>query len=175
MGSVDEVGSVGEVTKTLPWLVWLVWVHKILVWVKKLAPVKILGWQTCVGIFTWVAWVSYRHQKIHRKSPVPDPSKSFSQIITVNLQYHDIKITKQCSDVNCVKIVRIWGLSGSYYATLWVNTGTYSETLHVQYKWRKNLHQKKTTNTNVYVSWSVTVALERNVHLTAKGRCDIQV
>ena len=34
---------------------------------------------------------------------------------------------------------------------------------------------EKTTSTNVYVSWSVTVALKRNVHLTAKGRCDIQV
>ena len=97
-------------------------------------------------------------------------SKSFSQIITVNLQYHDIKITKQCSDVNCVKIVGIWGLSGSYYATFWVNTGTYSGTLHMQYKWKKNLHQKKTTNTNVYVSWSVTVALKCRTLTTSQPK-----
>ena len=30
-------------------------------------------------------------------------SQSFSQLIIVNLQYNGIKITKQCSDVNCVK------------------------------------------------------------------------
>ena len=40
-------------------------------------------------------------------------SQSFSQLITVNLLYNDIKITKQCSDVNCVKSVRIRGWSGS--------------------------------------------------------------
>ena len=36
-------------------------------------------------------------------------TQSFSQLITVNLLYNDIKITKQCSDVNCVKSVRIRG------------------------------------------------------------------
>ena len=29
-------------------------------------------------------------------------SQSFSQLITVNLQYNGIKITKQCSDINCL-------------------------------------------------------------------------
>ena len=44
-------------------------------------------------------------------------SQSFRQLITVNLQYSGIKITRQqCSDVNCVKSVRIRGWSGSYYA-----------------------------------------------------------
>ena len=33
------------------------------------------------------------------------------QLITVNLQYNGIKITKQCSDVNCVKSVCIRGWS----------------------------------------------------------------
>ena len=44
-------------------------------------------------------------------------SQSFSQLITVNLQYNGIKTTKQCSEVNCVKSVRIQGWSGSYYTT----------------------------------------------------------
>ena len=46
-------------------------------------------------------------------------SQSFSQLITANLQYNGItnKITKQCSDVNYVKSVRIRGWSGPYYAT----------------------------------------------------------
>ena len=44
-------------------------------------------------------------------------SQSFSQLITVNLQYNDIKITKQCSDVNCVKSVCIRGWSGPHYVT----------------------------------------------------------
>ena len=38
-------------------------------------------------------------------------SQSFSQFITLNLQDNGIKITKQCSDVNCVKSVRIQGWS----------------------------------------------------------------
>ena len=43
-------------------------------------------------------------------------SQSFSQLIPVNLQYNGIKITNQCSDVNCVKSICIGGLPGSYYA-----------------------------------------------------------
>ena len=35
-----------------------------------------------------------------------------SQLITDNLQYNGIKITKQCSDVNCVKSIRIQGCPG---------------------------------------------------------------
>ena len=31
-------------------------------------------------------------------------SQSFSQLIAVNLKYNGIKIPKQCSDVNCVKV-----------------------------------------------------------------------
>ena len=41
-------------------------------------------------------------------------SQSFSQLVTVNLQYNGIKITKQCSNVNCVKSVRIRGWSDAY-------------------------------------------------------------
>ena len=44
-------------------------------------------------------------------------SQSFSQLITVTLHYNRIKITKQCSDVNCVKSVCIRGWSGPCYAT----------------------------------------------------------
>ena len=61
-------------------------------------------------------------------------SQSFSQLITVNLQYNGIKITKQCSDVNCVKSVCIRSWPGPYYATFCVNMGTYSESLHIQSK-----------------------------------------
>ena len=39
-------------------------------------------------------------------------SQSFRQLITVNLQYYGIKITKQCSDVNFVKSIRIRGWCG---------------------------------------------------------------
>ena len=44
-------------------------------------------------------------------------SQSFSQLIAVNLHYNGIKITKQYSDVNCVKSVYIRGWPGPYYAT----------------------------------------------------------
>ena len=44
-------------------------------------------------------------------------SQSFSQLITINLQYNGIEITKQCFDVNCVKSIRIRDWSGSNYAT----------------------------------------------------------
>ena len=44
-------------------------------------------------------------------------SQSFSQLLTVNLQYSGIKIMMQCSDVNCMKSVCIRGWSGPYYAT----------------------------------------------------------
>ena len=60
-------------------------------------------------------------------------SQSFSQLITVNLQYNGIKITKQCSDVNCVKSIRIRGWSGPHLAIFWVNTGTCSVNLHMQF------------------------------------------
>ena len=54
--------------------------------------------------------------------------------MTVNLQYNGIKITKPCSDVNCVKSVCIRSLPGPYYATFSVNMGTYSTSLHIQSK-----------------------------------------
>ena len=74
-------------------------------------------------------------------------SQSFSQLITVNLQYNGIKITKQCSDVNCVKSVCIRSWPGPYYATFCVNMGTYSASLHIQSKCgNKNSHQKKHLN-----------------------------
>ena len=44
-------------------------------------------------------------------------SQSFCQLITVNLQYNGIKITKQCSDVNCMESVCIRSWPGPYYAT----------------------------------------------------------
>ena len=44
-------------------------------------------------------------------------SQSLNQLITVNLEYNCIKITKQCSDANYVKSVRNRGWSGPYYAT----------------------------------------------------------
>ena len=44
-------------------------------------------------------------------------SESFSQLVTVKLQYSGIKITKQCSDVNCMRSIRIRGYSGPHYAT----------------------------------------------------------
>ena len=34
-------------------------------------------------------------------------SQSFSQLKTLNLQYNGIKITRRCSDVNCLKGVCI--------------------------------------------------------------------
>ena len=53
-------------------------------------------------------------------------SQSFSQLITVNLEYSGIKITKQCSDINCVKSICIRGWSGPHCAIFWVNIGTCS-------------------------------------------------
>ena len=44
-------------------------------------------------------------------------SQSSSQFITVNLQYDGSKMTKQCSDANCVKIICIRGWSGPHYPT----------------------------------------------------------
>ena len=41
-----------------------------------------------------------------------------SQLITDNLQYNGIKITKQYSELNCVESIRFLGWSGPYYATL---------------------------------------------------------
>ena len=38
-------------------------------------------------------------------------SQSFSHLITVNLQYNSIKLTKHCPDVYCVKGIRIRGWS----------------------------------------------------------------
>ena len=70
-------------------------------------------------------------------------SQSFSQLITVNLQCNGIKIKKQCSDVNCLKSVRIRGWSCPHYATFWVNTGTYSVSLHIQSKCRKKFAPEK--------------------------------
>ena len=46
--------------------------------------------------------------------------QSFSQFITVNLQYNGIKIMKQSSDTNWVKILRIRSWPGPYYATFQV-------------------------------------------------------
>ena len=59
-------------------------------------------------------------------------SQSFSQLITVNIQYNGIKITKQCSDVNYVKSIRIWAWSGPHFVIFWVNTGACSVNLHTQ-------------------------------------------
>ena len=50
-------------------------------------------------------------------------SQSFSQLITVNLQYNGIKITKQCSDVNCVKSIRIRGWSVPFLSILSPDAG----------------------------------------------------
>ena len=77
-------------------------------------------------------------------------SQSFSQFITVNLQYNGIKIAKQCSDANCVKIIRIRGWCGPHYPTFWVNARTYSVILHIQSKYGKNSHQKKAPNTDTF-------------------------
>ena len=73
-----------------------------------------------------------------------------SQLITDNLQYNGIKITKQCSDVNCVKSIRILGWSGPYYATVWVNTGTYSVRLHIQSKCGKKFAPEKSSELKKY-------------------------
>ena len=70
-------------------------------------------------------------------------SQSLSQLITVNLQHNGIKIMKQCSDISCVKSIRILGWSGSHYATFWVNAGTYSESLHNQSKCGKKFLPEK--------------------------------
>ena len=72
-------------------------------------------------------------------------SRSFSQLTTANLQYNGIKTTKQYPDLNCVKSVRIRGWSGSYYATFWVNTGTYSVSLHVESKCGKKFAPEKSS------------------------------
>ena len=60
-----------------------------------------------------------------------------------NLKYIGIKITKQWSDVNCVKSIRIRGWSGTHFATFWVNNGTFSVNPHSQSECRKKSHQKK--------------------------------
>ena len=68
-------------------------------------------------------------------------SQSFSRLITVNLNLHfnGIKIVKQCSDIDFVKSVLIWGWSGPYYGTFWVNMGTYSVSLHIHSNCRKKV------------------------------------
>ena len=70
-------------------------------------------------------------------------SQSFSQLITVNLHYNGIKITMQCSDVNCVKSIRIRGWSGPHFATFWVKTGNCSVNLYTQSKCRKKGRTRK--------------------------------
>ena len=35
-------------------------------------------------------------------------SQTLSQLVTANLQYNGIKIPKQCSDINCVKLIRFF-------------------------------------------------------------------
>ena len=72
-------------------------------------------------------------------------SQSFSQLLTVNLQYSGIKKTNQCSDVNFVESVCILGWFGPYYATFWVNTRTYSLSLHIQSKSRKKFAPEKSS------------------------------
>ena len=72
-------------------------------------------------------------------------SQLFSQFITVNLQYNGIKITKQCSEVNCVKSLHIRGWSDLYYATFSVNTGAYSVSLHTQSKYRREFEPEKSS------------------------------
>ena len=37
-------------------------------------------------------------------------SQTLSQLVTANLQYNGIKIPKQCSDINCVKLIRFFFL-----------------------------------------------------------------
>ena len=70
-------------------------------------------------------------------------SQSFSQLITVNLQYNGIEITKQCSDVNCVKSICIQGWSGPCLVTFCVTTGTCSANLHTQPRCGKSRTRKK--------------------------------
>ena len=71
-------------------------------------------------------------------------SQSFSQLKTVHLQYNSIKITKQCYDV-IVKSVCIRGSSCLYYATFWMNMGTYSVSLDIQSKCGKKFAPEKSS------------------------------
>ena len=83
-------------------------------------------------------------------------SQSFSQLITVNLQYNGIKITKQCSDVNCVKSIRIQGWSGPHFATFWVNTRTCFVNLLTQSKCGKKVAPEKIQIESFWQGWHKT-------------------
>ena len=97
-------------------------------------------------------------------------SQSFSKLITVNLQYNSIKITKQCSDVNCVKSIRIRGWSGPHFAIFWVNTGTCSVNLHTQPRCGKKSRTRKNSEHRHFphsgqVLWFISLNLFLCLHL----------
>ena len=43
---------------------------------------------------------------------------------------------------HCVKNVRIWSFSGSYFPTFWLDTERYGVSLRIQSEWRENTDQK---------------------------------
>ena len=97
-------------------------------------------------------------------------SQSFSHLITVNLQYNGIKITKQCFDVNCVKSVYVPGWSGPYFATFPLNMGTYSVSLHIQSKCGKKFAPGKSSEHGHFshsgqVLWFISLNLFLCLHL----------
>ena len=99
-------------------------------------------------------------------------SQSFSQLITVNVQYSGIKTTKQCSDVNCLKNILIRDWSVPYYSTFWVRTGTgtYSVSLHIKSNLGKKFELGKNSEHGHFlrsgqVLWFISLNLILCLHL----------
>ena len=87
-------------------------------------------------------------------------SQSFSQLITVNLQYNGIKITKQCSDVNCVKSVCIRRWPGPYYR------GSVLSTLRIKYVEHFQTNSRRMDKFNFgYSTNNIPIATERQYKL----------
>ena len=86
-------------------------------------------------------------------------SQSCSQLITVNLQYNSIKITEQCSGINCMNSIRIQGWSDPHYVTFWVNT--YSARYPYTVKTREKIRTKEILRTRALLTqWSSHVVHE---------------
>ena len=86
-------------------------------------------------------------------------SQSCSQLITVNLQYDSIKITEQCSGINCMNSIRIQGWSDPHYVTFWVNT--YSARYSYSVKTREKIRTKEILWTRALLTqWSGYVVHE---------------
>ena len=63
--------------------------------------------------------------------------QSSADLQNVNLQYNNIKIVYECSNIYCVKNIRIWIFFGPYFSTFRPNT----ESLQMQEKYESEKFQ----------------------------------